>query len=518
MKEFSRTKNSILSIFTGFVGQILTIIVNFICRTVFIKTLGVEYLGIYGLFADILAMLSLAELGFDTAISFRLYKPIAEKNESEVRAYLNFFRKAYLIVGGIIFFAGICLIPFLRFFIADYDSLHDLGINAGLVFILFLVQNTSTYLFFAYRSIVLKVDQKKYFLDTVSFLVSLLSGVAKIAVLVFTRDFISYILCATSFLIIQNLINAVIATRSYPNYFKKSNDRICKQEKIDLFKDCGALLAYKVNGVVMKATDNIVLSAFIGLAIVGKYSNYLLIYSAIHGILHSVYLSVKDSMGNLFVTDDTGKKYFFFEVMNFMSMVLYGTAGVGIALIANDFIKLWIGSDPLIPQPLPILIGIEMLLTGLKENLAQIRHVSGTFKQMWFRPVIGSIINVAASIILVRYWGISGVITGTILAAVFANLMVDPSVIHKYSFGGYKSVWYYYKKNLVFLSVVLSVGIMDYILCQQMSFDNIFLTFIIHFVICIITVPLVFVMVFRNRSEFIYLKDKIIAIAKKRVL
>ena len=517
MKELSRTKNSILNIFTGFVGQILSIVINFICRTVFIKTLGVEYLGIYGLFADILSMLSLAELGFDTAISFRLYKPIAEKNTSKVRAYLYFFRKAYLIVGGIIFGAGLCIIPFLHVFIADYDSLANLGINAGLVFVLFLTQNVSTYLFFAYRSIILKVDQKKYVLDTVSFFVSILSGLSKIAVLFITRDFIIYILCATSFLIIQNLVNAIIATKAYPEYFKKNFDRIRKCEKIDLFKDCGALLAYKVNGVVMKATDNIVLSAFIGLAIVGKYSNYLLIYSAIHGILHSVYLSVKDSMGNLFVTDDIEKKYFFFEVMNFLSMVLYGTAGIGIAFVSNDFIKLWIGTESLIPQPLPILIGIEMLLTGLKENLAQIRHVSGTFKQMWFRPVIGSAINVTASIILVQYWGISGVILGTILAAIFANLLVDPSVIHKYSFSGFRSVWYYYRKNLVFISVITIVGMADFFFCRLISFESPVLSFISHLSICILTVPIIFLMFFWSRHECVYLKGKVYGLLKKRL-
>lgn len=516
MSEFSRTKNSALSIMTGFAGQVLTIIINFVCRTVFIKTLGVEYLGINGLFSDILSMLSLAELGFDTAISFRLYKPIAEKNESRVRAYLQFFRKAYLIIGGVIFVCGLLLIPFLRFFIADYDSLSNLGINVALVFALFLVQNVSTYLFFAYRSIVLKVDQKKYVLDVVAAGVLIVSGMAKITVLLIFKDFIAYILCATLFLILQNLIGAMVATKRYPTYFVKSNDRISKAERIDLYKDCGALFVYKINTVVMKATDNIVLSAFIGLAIVGKYSNYLLIYSAIRGVLHSLYQSVKASMGNLFVTEDVERKYFFFEVMNFISIVFYGTAAVGIACVVNELIVLWIGPDYTIPQPFPIILGLELLLTGLKENLAQIRHVSGAFKQMWFRPVLGSVINVVFSILLVRYLGISGVILGTILAAVFANLLIDPSVIHKYSFSEYKPVSYYYGKNLLFLLILVVVGFVVFFVCNNLQIGPPLLSLLIHFIICLVTIPAAFVVIFWGREECSYLREKAYSLLKNK--
>lgn len=518
MSEFSRTKNSALSIMTGFAGQILTIIINFVCRTIFIKTLGVEYLGINGLFSDILSMLSLAELGFDTAISFRLYKPVSEKDSGRVRAYLQFFRKAYLIIGGVIFAGGLLLIPFLKYFIADYDSLSNLGINAALVFILFLVQNVSTYLFFAFRSIILIVDQKKYILDMVAVGTLIASGLAKIAVLLFFKDYIAYILCATLFLILQNLINATVATKRYPAYFEKSSDIISKEERIDLYKDCGALFVYKINSVVMKATDNIVLSAFIGLSIVGKYSNYLLIYSAIKGVLHSLYQSVKASMGNLFVTEDVGKKYFFFEVMNYISIIFYGTAAVGIACVSNELIIIWIGPDYAIPQPFPIILGVELLLTGLKENLAQIRHVSGTFKQMWFRPVLGSAINVAFSILLVQYLGVSGVILGTIFAAIFANLLIDPSVIHKYSFSGYKPVSYYYGKNLLFLLILILVGAGVLYVCSILHVNNSILSLLIHFIICLVAIPSVFIAFFWKREECTYLREKVYSMVKNKKL
>ena len=122
-KQTSRTQNSIYNIVTGVSGQILATVLKFVVRTVFIHTLGKTYLGINGLFSDILTMLSLTELGFDTAINFKMYKPLAEKDVKRVRVLLKFYKTVYRIVGTVILILGICLIPLLPHLIKDYDSM-----------------------------------------------------------------------------------------------------------------------------------------------------------------------------------------------------------------------------------------------------------------------------------------------------------------------------------------------------------------------------------------------------------
>ena len=520
LKTASRTKNSILNIFTGFAGQLLTILLSFISRSVFIKTLGTSYLGINGLFSDILSLLSLAELGFDTAISYRLYKPIAEEDDQKVREYLHLFRLIYNIIGVVVFIIGLALLPFLPKLIKDYDTLAPLGINAAAIFILFLLQNMSTYLFLAYRSIVIKASQKQYILDSISFVINILSNITRIIVLIYTKNFTAYILTNTFFLIAQNLVNAIAAKRIYPQYFIRERSMLPREERIDLYKDCGALFVYKINNVVLKATDNIVLSSFVGLAIVGLYSNYLMIYQAFYSILQIMFGAVKASMGNLFTSDDVERKYFFFEVMNFITVILYGTAAVGFTSVSNEFISGWLGEKFVISQPLALLIGVELLFAGLKLNLAQIRNISGIFKQMWFRPVIGSVINVVSSVILVQYWGICGVIMGTILAAVFANFLVDPGVIHKHSFNDYKSVSYYYRKNLIFIMILAAVGAVDYFICSNLFTGHGYLSVIIHSMICGLSVPCTFIGLYRNKPECIYLREKfseIMADARRKI-
>ena len=79
--------------------QILKNLIGFVGRTVFIKVLGAEYLGVNGLFTDILTVLSLAELGIGNAMVFSLYKPLAEKNVAKIKSLMRLYAQSYRIIG-----------------------------------------------------------------------------------------------------------------------------------------------------------------------------------------------------------------------------------------------------------------------------------------------------------------------------------------------------------------------------------------------------------------------------------
>lgn len=505
----SRTKNSVLNLVTSLGGQILIIVLKFVTRTVFILTLGKAYLGINGLFSDILTMLSLTELGFDTAINFKLYKPLAEKDEKRVRVLLKFYKKAYEVIGIVIFLLGVCTIPLLKYIINDYDSLATIGINAVLIFVLYLFQSVSTYLFWAYKSAVVKADQREYLLNISSYIVTILMNVFQMSILIIKKDFVLYTATMVIFNILQNLINALIAQHYYPQYFSKEEDSLSEEEIKGLFKDCGALFVYKVNGVVLKATDNMVLSTFIGLSIVGMYSNYLMFYTTIRTLLAKCYNAVKASMGNLFAKSDLDTKYSFFEAMNFITIILYGTACIGVAVVANELIENWIGEVYVIPQPFSILMGIEILFLGLKNNLGQIRNVTGAFRQMWLRPVLGIIINLVVSILMVQSYGIYGVLIGTIVADILTNFLVDPSVIYKYCFEEYRKVSFYYKENLRYIFLLICIGLVDYYICNSFIVGYGWLSVIAHCIICSLSVPLIFITFYWKKPSCQYLVNKL---------
>ena len=515
MKKSSRTKNSIMNFITSMGGQVLSTILGFATRTVFIYVLGKQYLGINGLFSDILQMLSLAELGIDTAINYKLYKPLAQNDIKRVRVLMKFYKQAYCVIGLIILALGLCLIPFLPTLIKDYDSLEVLGINAVLVFLIYLLQSVSSYLFFAYRSAIIKAKQKEYILNIADYAIAILSSLSQMAILLIWKNFILYTASMIFFNILKNMVNAIIAQRFYPEVFQKEDDRLGMDEVKGLLKDCGALFVYKVNGVVLKATDNLVLSTFIGLTVVGMYSNYLLFYTTIKKFLNRFYRSTTASMGDFYATSKVEEGYAFFEIMNYITIILYGTAAVGIAVTVNEVICCWIGNSYVIPQPFPILMGIEVLFVGLKYNLGQIRNVTGVFRQMWYRPAIGAAINLIVSVILVQKIGIFGVILGTIISDLLTNFLLDPSVIHKYSFKDYKPVSVYYKKNLKYILILFAVGAVDYYLCSVIITQYDWISLIIHIGICAVSVPSVFLLLYRKNPECKYLLKKMNSLLKK---
>ena len=504
-RPHSRTRNSVLNVVSGTGGMLLSIALRFVCRTVFIYTLGKVYLGINGLFSDILTLLSLTELGFDTAISYKLFKPLAEGDEHRVRVLMKFYKQAYRAVGTVILVLGIGLIWTLPYLIKDYGSLEALGINAVLIFLLHIARSVSSYWFFAYRSAVLKANQQRYILDVVDSGIAIVTNLTKILVLWLLKDFVIYTATVIFFNILRNLVNAVIATRFYPQFFAKERDSLKREEIVGLLKDCGALFLFKVNNVVLKATGNTIVSYFLGLVYVGLYSNYLLFFLTLKNLFDRIYAAINASMGNLFATADLDKRYRFFQVMNFLSIVIFGTACLGVALCADELIACWVGEDYVIKKPFAILVGLEILFHGMMIHLGQIRNVSGIFRQMWYRPLLSVLINLGASIALVRCWGIHGVVCGILIANLTTNLLFDPILIHKHGFGSYRLLAGYYVRNAAFLLLLGLIGCGDYWLCKLVMPGGGWTACIIHLLMVTLSVPVVFVGVYRKSEECHYL-------------
>lgn len=512
----SRTKNSALSLVTGIGGQLINEALRFITRTVFIYTLGKMFLGINGLFAEIMTMLSLANLGVGTAIIYRLYKPIAENDEHQVRVLLKFYKKAYQVIGCVILVLGLCLLPFLNVLIKDYDRLGSIGLNAEVVYLLFLGQSVVSYFFFAYRNCVFAADQKQYIVNSVNIITSIVTAVVQIAVLYLWKDFIVYLLVGIVDSIIKNVAVAILTYKQYPSFFKKEPNSLPKSEVKSMFKDCGALLLYRTNGVVQKSTGNFILSAFIGLAVVGVYSNYLIIYGSLRTLTNQLFTALRGSMGNLFASEaSVEEKYKFFEIMNFMTIVVFGTIAVVLSVNMNELMYCWLGDEFIIQQPFPILLGIEVLVMGLALNLNQIRNVTGLFRQMWTRPLFSMVINLAVTLIAVQYIGVFAIPLGYIISVSCTNLVADPIVIHKHGYMNFKPVSYYYIKNIKYLIPLLCSALISWFICNHIITNTSWLSLVCHTMITVSITILVLIVCFHRRMEYKYFISKIKTMIKR---
>lgn len=516
MNTNSRTKNSIRNLVTGIGSNLLLTVIRFVCRTVLINTLGSAYLGINGLFSDILSMLSLTELGLDVAMNYKLYKPLAENDMPRIRALMKFYRYAYIVVGLVILGLGLLLIPFLPALIKDYDSITSLGLSPVLIFVLYLSQSASSYLFFASKNAILKANQEEYILSVVGFISQFALNIAQIVTLVFLKNFTVYVALSIGFSILSNFLIALIAQKKYPEAFNKSDDKLSLSEIKDFFKDLGGAFIYKINNTVLHGTSNLIISTFIGLTVVGIYSNYLLLFTTITVILARFFGAFRASLGNLYAKESLEKRYAFFEICNFLAFLLYGTAGVGVAVCIDEMLTAWVGSDYVIAQPLALMIGAQIVMLGIKTSLGQIRYVTGAYRQMWYRPLISIVINLVVSIVMVNVIGIYGVVLGTLCADIFADFLIDPIVINKHCLESYKPVFRYYSKQFMYMAVLALIGLVDYFICLNFLTGLGWLSVIVHVIICGLSVPLVFCLLFRNSHEFKYLFSLAKKLIKKR--
>ena len=489
MKNNSRTTNTLYNFTSSIGAQLITILMHFIVRTVFIRTLGKSYLGISGLFSNILSMLSLAELGVGSAIIFKLYKPIAENDKHRITVLVKFYERVYRFIGISIGVIGIALIPFLPVLISDYDKLERLNINAVLIFILYLSKSVVSYMFFAYKSSIIKANQKGYIINIISYFFTIATAAAQIISLIVWPNFTVYVLIMVIQVIVQNMLCARLADRMYPFINDKTDDKLDKKEVIEVFKDCGALFLYKMNAVVLKATDNIVLSMFIGLDIVAEYSNYYILYNTLNSLFNKIFHSVSHSLGNLHASESTGKEYRVFETTMLITAIIGGTAGVGVFVVADELIDTWIGKEWIIAQPFSFFMGMEIFTNAYRIGLSEFRTTMGLFRQNKFRPVLSMVVNVVLSVALVGKIGIIGVLIGTVAADWSTMMWLDPIIIHKYGYKNDYPVIRYFMKVAKNVLVIVCTAVVDFWICTRFFTGWGWFSVGIHSIICGMTIP-----------------------------
>ncbi len=505
MKSYSRTTNTVLNFISSVGGQVIVMIMSFVVRTFFIKTLGKEYLGINGLFSNILSLLSLAELGVGSAILFKLYTPIAREDKKRITVLMNFYKTAYRYIGIAVAILGLCMLPFLPILIKDYDTLSRLGINSSFIYILYLLNTVSSYLFLAYKSAIIKAHQKEYIINVISYVVTVIKGIVQIIVLLIGCKFEVYILVSIVFIILQNCIYALAANKMYPFINEKPEEKLSRKETKEIVKDCTALFFYKLNTVVLKSTDNIVLSVFMGLNEVALYSNYYIFYTTIQTLFAKIYNAVSHSLGNLHTTNKQNHEYTIFKIVDMITVIFGGTAFVGIFVVGDEFIETWIGAQWIIGQPFCFLLGLEIYTLAIRTALSKYRATMGLFQQAKYRPLAGMIINVILSVVLANIWGISGVILATIIADWATFMWFDPIIIFKYGFKGRFSVNKYFITNIRYFIAVIIIGVVDYLLCTHILVGYGWISIIFHALICGITVPSVLFYMERNSEECKYI-------------
>lgn len=505
-----RTKNSLKNIVVAILSQTVNLVLSFVNRAVFLKTLGLEYLGASGLFGDILSMLSVAELGIGSAIIFAMYKPMAEEDYDRLHSLVDFYRRAYWLIGGLILTLGLGLTPFLELFIKSGYNIDHIQI----IYVLVLINSAVSY-FFSYKITLLTVAQKNYIEILVRVSILVCQNIIQIICLLTTKNYLLYLLIQICFTIMHNIITSRIATHQFSFLKSKNTIPLDKNEKHALFKNVKALLLHRLGGFFVLGTDSIIISKFISLTANGLYGNYTLIIKSINNFTGLIFTAITSSVGNLCASNSCSKMLDIFNKINFLCFWIAAFCSACLASLMTPFIGLCFGSKNELDISITLIIILNFYLTQMRYPVQVFKNALGLFWQDRWKPLVESIINIIISIILVRFIGLLGVLLGTAISTISVVLWVEPRIVYKYGFK--VPVINYFKKYLIYLLLTVVVCYLNYQACNLIKWGGI-VGFAVKVVISAILPNALLFVLFHKTILFCYYKTLIIELFNSFIL
>lgn len=487
--------------------QVLLMVVNFALRRVFVLVLGREYLGLDGLFTDILSMLSLAELGFGTSVLFSLYKPVAEGNQEKIKSLMSLYRRAYQVIGTVVLVAGVSLTPFLNAFVKEMPA----GIpHIRWIYILNVLNSGVSY-FFIYKTSLLFAYEKKYVELLVQTAVRGAAGIVQALLLVVTGNYFLYLGVAILTTVVQNVTISMRVDRMYPYLREKDVLPLLREDKRLIRRNLTSTMLHKFGEVAIFGTDSLLLAKFVSVGAVGTYSNYMLIRKALVRCIDMVFSSITPSMGNLTASEPLAHKRMAFDRVNFFAAWLFGWMCICLFWLYNPFIALWLGEDYLFPMEIVALIVVNFYVYCMRIPVCTTKDAMGLFWIDRYKPLVEAAINLAASILLARRIGIAGVLLGTLISTVAAPLWVEPLVLSRY--GLERPVRIYFKSYFLYLAVTVGAGAATGGVCALMPGGIGGL--LLRMAVCTVLPNLLYMGIYRRTEEFHYLSDMAVRFARR---
>lgn len=404
-------------------GELLLAALKFLSRRVFVLLLGREYLGLNGLFTDVLSMLSLAELGFSVSITYSLYRPVAQGDTETIKSLIRLYRRVYRAVGLTVLTLGLCLTPFLSFFMKEIPK--DIP-HIPLIYVLNLVNASISY-FFSYKSTLLFVHQQKY---------------------------------------VETAIRAAVslqADRLYP-YLREKDIRPLPEEALgEIRRNVRAMLLHRIGAVAVFNTDNLLISKFAGVASAGLYSNYTMIRGFLNILVSALFDAITPALGNLTATEPEESKRTAFRRLSFFSAWLFGWMSICLFCLYDPFIDLWLGEGYLLSKPAVLLIAVNFYVNGMRTPVNNTKSVLGLFWDDRYKSIVEAACNLAVSVLLARRWGMAGIMAGTLVSTLAFPFWCKPLVLYRR--GLRVPAGEYFRGYLIRLAVTGAAGTLTYLLC-----------------------------------------------------
>ena len=506
-----RSLNSFKNILTSVGIMLVVSILGFVTRKLFLDALGEEYLGLNGLLTNVIGMLSLVESGVGVSIVYNLYKPLAAGNTQQVLALVQLYRRIYHYIALGILCLSCLLFPFLKYLIhGDTDMSY-----VSIVYFIF-VGNTLIGYLMADKISLINSDQKQYKLAGYNLGYQVSMYLIKIAILKFLPNYIFFLSVEFVCNGVYNLLVRSKVRTLYP--FLKTDERVevPKEVRKNIIINVKALFLTTIGGYMVHSTDNILISSFIGLGVVGLYSNYTLIINQVKALANPLMSGVKDSVGNLVSSESSEKQYSVFKMLFFINFIVVSFMAIMLYCLLNPFISWWLGGQYLLENWIVAIMCANLYVDMIRSSALTFKMVSGIFVQDRYVAFITGIVNLVVSVILVKILGLAGILLGTTIAFLTTNSWNWPRLIYKYNFK--KSPILYYIKYLIYAAITIVLSLLCSVVNSKVVDGSVINLMQIGFMI-VMDASIIFIaywLLFRNSSEFKYAMTILSTIRKNK--
>ncbi len=449
----SRLKNVLMASAASVGYQLIKIALTFVYRTIFLMVFSKEYLGINGLFTNILQILSLAELGVGTAIVYRMYKPFAQEDVEQIAALLQFYKTVYRIIALVVVVFSIGMYQLLPVLVNMEEIPPD--VNVTVVYFLFVAQSVVSY-FAAYKQSVITADQRGYMVSLYQMATELTVNLIRIALVFISRNYVVVLAGGIVVTAAFNLGFGAYISSQYREIFQV-HAKLDKKSMKQILSDTASLLCHKVGSVAVSATGNMVLAKFVSLVSVGLYSNYAMITNAVMGMMSSAAGSINSIVGNYATVNSKEETYKLYLYCVHGCFWLVSCLTICLCNLFNVFVEAWLDASYLFDQTVVLVICVQffVMCSRLVNNI--FINGCGLFALDRVRPLIEAAINLIVSIALVQNYGIVGVFVGGVVSGVLTYYWREPYLLLYRYFG--KNFKDYIPIVLLWISITIVSGV-----------------------------------------------------------
>ncbi len=484
--------------------MMLATLLSFATRIVFLSVLNESYLGISSLFTNVLGVLSLADLGIGSAMTYSLYQPLAEDDTEKIATLVGYFKTIYHRIAAAVFLVGVALIPVLPYVINLEQEIEYIN----LYYFIALMNTVVSYLY-VYRTVLISADQKQYVVNNISFVFRLLTFSANLFVLIVFRNYTFYLLSTFFLAVTNNVVLNHRAMKMYP-YLKKKAKPIEAAEKSKITENVKSLFIYKFSGTLVGNADNILTSVLVSTTMVGFYSNYYMIVTHVATMLGVFFGQSTTTLGNKLASNknDTQDQLRLFRILQFSNFWIVGFSSIAFFVLLGDFVALVFGDYFVLSEVIVWVMVLNFYTDYITRAISSFRQSLGIFKEMRYITVVTAAINMAFSVLLGYFFGLAGILFATTLSRLLYSAWKEPVILFKIGFHASSKI--YFVDYIGKVALCLLAGFVTQQVACAIPVVNVYLNFVCKVVVCSVLPNIIFLVVLCRTEEFAYFKDSVV--------